>query len=84
VSAKEDHDLFSQVAEMLGLDEEEGGNFINSAMQRRGHKAVTSWQDGEGEGGGGGDFFSARKNREQRKVGGQQQSGGGKGWQYSA
>jgi hypothetical protein len=81
MSAQEDHELFSKVAEMLGLDDDEGSSFINSAMTRRGHKAITSWADGEDGGNGGGDFFSGRK-REQRKVG-QQNSGGGKGWQYS-
>jgi hypothetical protein len=78
VSAQEDHELFSKVAEMLGLDDDETGNFVSSAMTRRGHKAITSWADGEGESGGGGDFFSQKRGqREQRNV-----KSGGSDWQY--
>jgi len=86
MAAKDDFDLFSSVAEMLGLDSEESENFVTSAMRRRGHKPRIDWDDNE-EGGGekGGDFFT-RRQRQTRQVGrpsgerGRKASGGG--WQY--
>jgi hypothetical protein len=81
MGAKDDHDLFTNVAEMLGLEDEEADSFISSAMKRRGHKAVTQWADSEGDSGnGGGDFFSQR--RQTRNVGGKQGKGNGSDWQY--
>jgi hypothetical protein len=85
MAAKEDKDLFDQVAEMLGLDDDERESFVTSAMRRRGHKPRIDWDDNDQGGqGGGGDFFSRR--REQRPVGGQRQQqqrrASGGGWQY--
>lgn len=84
MSAQDDFDLFSKVAEMLGLEDDESSNFLTSAMQRRGHKPRVQWDDGDGnDNESGGDFFSARR----KSSGGN--SGGGnrerkvnKGWQY--
>jgi hypothetical protein len=86
MAAKDDWDLFGQVAEMLGLDEEESENFVTSAMRRRGHKPKIQWDDNEEGGEKSGDFFT--KKRESRQVGGRQQRGSGReresggGWQY--
>lgn len=86
MAAKDDFDLFQQVSEMLGLDEDETENFVTSAMRRRGHKPRIDWADNEeGGGGGGGDFF--QKRRETRRVGNRQaprgrQANDAGGWQY--
>jgi hypothetical protein len=84
MAAKDDFDLFTQVAEMLGLEAEESENFITSAMRRRGHKPLIQWGDNEEAQEKSGDFFSRK--REQRSVGpqrGQQRkTGSGGGWQY--
>lgn len=87
MAAKDDFDLFNQVAEMLGLAEDETENFVTSAMRRRGHKPLIQWGDSEEGGGeGGGDFFSRK--RETRKVGQRpdrsRQGNSGGGWQYGA
>jgi hypothetical protein len=87
MAAKDDFDLFGQVAEMLGLDEEETENFVTSAMRRRGHKPLIQWGDSdEGDGEKGGDFFTRK--RETRQVGRRReqgrQAGGGGGWQYGS
>lgn len=87
MAAKDDFDLFGQVAEMLGLDEEETENFVTSAMRRRGHKPRIDWADNDDGGEDkGGDFFTRK--RETRRVGGRQQprreSGSGGGWQYGS
>lgn len=81
MSAQEDFTLFSQVAEMLGLENDDHDNFITSAMKRRGHKPKLDWVDGDGDGKDDtGDFFtSKRRTREtERKV------SKDKGWQYGS
>lgn len=91
MGAKDDFDLFGNVAEMLGLDDEERENFVTSAMRRRGHKPRIDWDDNpeSGSSSGGGDFFSGRR-REQRQVGNKNRGsqggnqGGGSGWQYAS
>jgi len=85
MAAKDDFDLFNQVAEMLGLEPDETENFVTSAMRRRGHKPKIQWDDDQENGSsGGGDFFSRR--RETRQVGNQRKQRptgtGGGGWQY--
>lgn len=84
MSAQEDFDLFGKVAEMLGLDEDESGSFLESAMRRRGHKPKTQWEDGDGnDGNDGGDFFS-RRNSGNRNSGGNRERKVNKGWQYGS
>jgi len=82
MAAKDDFDLFNQVAEMLGLEAEETENFVTSAMRRRGHKPKIQWDDDEESGsGGGGDFFSRKREtrqihqRRQRSTGTSDRSG---------
>ena len=85
MAAKDDYDLFQQVAEMLGLEAEESENFITSAMRRRGHKPKIQWDDDEESGGdGGGDFFSKRRQTRQVRPGGndRRRAASGGGWQY--
>ncbi len=84
MSAQDDFLKFSEIAELLGLENEENENFISSAMKRRGHKPVLTWADAEGDGdgdGNSGDFFSAKRRtrdtsakKDPRKT----------GWQYGA
>ena len=62
------------IAEDLGLEDDEAEGFINSSMERKGFKKTFTWADPEPESGsGGGDFFSLNKGKGQtRQVGGQQ------------
>lgn len=81
MSAQEDYDTFSAMAERLQLDEEEAENFIGSAMKRLGYKARQMWEDDDSGGGNsGGDFFSAKR-RERRSATPPRRSSGGN-WQY--
>lgn len=87
MAAKDDFDLFGQVAEMLGLDEEETENFVTSAMRRRGHKPLIQWGDSDDGDDKSGDFFTRK--RETRRVGNRpanrgRETGSGGGWQYGA
>lgn len=90
MSAQEDFDLFESIAEKLGLDDDERGSFINSAMKRLGHKARVAWDDAEegGSGNGGGDFFSRRRESRQvppgRRDRGDDRRASGGGWQYGS
>lgn len=76
----------SEVAENLGLEDDERESFINSGMARKGFKQVSSWAEPDVDDGdkGGGDFFSTKRRESQsRQVGGQRKSGGGgAGWAY--
>lgn len=58
--AKEDHDALSQMAEWLGLKDNEAENFVNEGMKRKGHKQMSVWADNDENGGDGkkeGGFF---------------------------
>lgn len=68
-NAQEDFDLFSGLAERLGLDENEAESFVGSAMKRLGHRPRLLWEDGDdnNEGGSGGDFFSRISGGSQRR-----------------
>jgi len=89
MAAADDHATLSELAERLGVDDEERDQFVSSSMKRLGYKPRTDWDDpdpDENKGNGGGDFFSRKREqnqRQQREVpgrGGQQrqrqQSGG--------
>lgn len=79
MTAQDDFLKFSEVAEMLGLKDDEHENFITSAMKRRGHKPKLDWVDGDdNDEENSGDFFTPkRRAREtERKV--------SKGWQYGS
>lgn len=72
----------SEMAEELGLEDDEKDNFVNSGMKRRGFKQTFTWSDPEPDGNdAGGDFFSKRREGQQRKVGG---NGKGANWQYGS
>lgn len=89
--AQEDHQRFSDMADELGLEDDDRDGFISSAMKRKGYKETRGWADPDpdpnnGGGNDGGDFFSQRRNQQNsgertRRVptgsrGGQQNSGG--------
>lgn len=84
MAAKDDFDLFNQVAEMLGLEPEETENFVTSAMRRRGHKPLIQWGDSDGEDGDkGGDFFTRkRQTRQVNRRGNDRGQAASGGWQY--
>lgn len=83
MGAQEDRTLLDDVAERLGLDDDERNDFVNSGMKRLGYKPRMDWDDpdpDEGKDGkGGGDFFSRRKEEKQRQSrdvsGGRQRPG---------
>lgn len=69
----------SELAEDLGLEDDEKSDFIDGSMKRRGFKPVTSWTDPEPENDkGSGDFFSRK--REDKSGDGKTRSGAN--WQY--
>lgn len=69
-SAQEDQDMLSELAERLGLDDDETDSFIGDAMKRLGYRARRMWEDGDDDdrGRGGGDTFSVRRNRSSRDI----------------
>ncbi len=68
MSAQEDLQHLTTLANRLELEDEERDKFIGSAMKRLGHKSRDVWEDGDGEGSEtGGDFFSTKR-REQRPT----------------
>jgi hypothetical protein len=80
--AQDDETMLSELAERLGLEEEEADNFIGSAMKRLGYKARRMWEDDDSQGGGnnsGGDFFSTRRQGRSRDIprGGQRRRASG-------
>lgn len=85
--AKDDFDMLGQLAERLGLDDDEKDGFISSSMERLGHKRSVSWEDNQEGDSGSGDFFSKKRERQTRQVPtGNRRTGtdGGNsaGWQY--
>lgn len=88
---EDDYNTLNELAERLGLEDQERESFVTSSMKRLGYRPRVDWDEPENNGGddkGSGDFFSGkRQQRQQRQVrdgsGRQQQaSGGGGGWQY--
>lgn len=64
--AKEDHERFTSLAEELGIEDDDRENFISSAMERKGYKKRTAWDDPDPDPdkdgkGGNRDAFGARK-----------------------
>ena len=85
MAAKDDFLSLSELADRLGLDDDEKDGFITSSMKRLGHKPSVNWEDGDsGNSNDSGDFFS--KKRQTRQVGNNrnqnQNRGSGMGWQY--
>ena len=74
-SAAEDQGMLSQVIEFLGLEGEEAEGFMKIGMEKRGHKPVMTWADGDGKSNEkGGSVLGIRS--------GQQKKAAGAGWQY--
>lgn len=66
--------MFGEWADEIGLEGDEKTSFVDSSMERKGFKRVSSWAEPEPEGGnGGGDFFSRR--REGNRSGGRSNDG---------
>lgn len=51
MTAQEDANVLKQMCEWLGLEAEEASKFVGAMMERRGHKMVPSWVDGDDKGG---------------------------------
>lgn len=77
--AQDDQTMLEELAERLGLEDDEAENFISSAMSRLGYKLRRVFEDDPDNGGnrGGGDFFSQRQQRRTREIRGGR--GGGRG-----
>lgn len=78
-----------EMADELGLEDDERESFIESGMARKGFQQRSTWAEPEGDENGGqrGDFFSAsRGRRETRRVPGDRGKPQGKGGftRYSA
>lgn len=90
--ANEDYESLSDLADRLGLEDDEKESFIGSAMKRLGYIAKSLWEDapaGDGNGNGG-DFFSTKRREKTREVpSGRSRnprakaSGSESGWQYN-
>ena len=79
MAAKDDFDALGKMAEWLGLEADEAGKFIDTMMERKGHKRVSSWTDTEpsGDNQGDGNVFGIRKAGDKSKS-------SGANWQYGA
>jgi hypothetical protein len=90
MAAQDDFQALADLAERLGLEEDESENFITSGMKRLGYKARQMWEDNDDtdSGSGGGDFFSTKRREkrsaqpERQRPREQRRSGGG--WQYGS
>lgn len=70
MSAEDDFNMFSALAERMGLDEEESQNYITEHMKRLGYKMRTAWDEPDNEGNGNSQlsFFKGEKQRERRTI----------------
>jgi len=77
--AQDDRQMLDELAERLGLEDDDREKFISSSMKRLGYKPRVDWDDPDPEGDGGkddGDFFSRKRNeRQSRDVSGRQRPG---------
>lgn len=82
MAAQEDQGMLEELAERLGLENDEADNFISSAMKRLGYRARRIFEDddsGNNSGSGGGDFFSQKRQRTREipnRRGGQRKASG--------
>lgn len=65
-------DRLHEMADELGLEDDEREQFIESSMTRKGYQQRSTWAEPEGDDGGksGGDYFTRRpqRGRETRRV----------------
>lgn len=67
-----------EVADKLGLEDDERDSFVNSGMARQGFKQTSSWTepDDDKNGKSGGDFFSGKRRESRGVPSNRRQSGG--------
>lgn len=83
--AEEFMQTLADMAESLGLEDDERESFVNSGMERKGFKKSFTWTDPEPESGGeGGDFFSKKRAATQTRPVGKGGNGKGANWQYGS
>jgi len=75
MSAQEDATIVGQMIEWLGLEGDEASSFMSEVMSRKGHKAVTSWADGDGK-------PDKKPSNVLGITSGGQKKAAGAGWQY--
>jgi hypothetical protein len=79
--AKDDHEMFSQLADRIfGDDEDKKRDYVDWHMKNLGYRASVQWEDDE-SGGGGDNPFSSRR-RETRRVPNRQRESRGGDWMY--
>ncbi len=72
--AQEDQGMLEELAQRLGLEDDEADNFISSAMKRLGYRARRIFEDDEGNGNNnGGDFFASKRQARTREISGRGQ-----------
>ena len=78
MAANDDLTVLSQFFEWLGesVTDEEKSNFLDLIMERRGHKRVSNWTDGEGNG---------KQSKPSNVLGiNKKTASGGSNWQYGS
>lgn len=83
--AEDDFNMFSELAERMGLEDEERENYITQHMKRLGYKMRTAWDEPESGDGNKNELgFFKEKTRERRTIEPRQRraSGGNDGGFY--
>lgn len=75
--AEQDFGVLQQMVKWLGIEGDEANKFVSEMMNRRGHKMVPSWIDGDGSG-----SKSEPDNVFGINLGGNKEKNNGPGWQY--
>jgi hypothetical protein len=69
--AAEDRTMLEELADRLGLEDDDRNGFVNDGMKRMGYKPRVDWDEpdqDDGKGGdSGGDFFTRRRGQQQRQ-----------------
>lgn len=75
--AEQDFGVLQQMVKWLGIEGDEANKFVSEMMNRRGHKMVPSWIDGDGSkpDNGPDNVFGIN-------LGGNKDKNNGPGWQY--
>ena len=72
MAAEKDQEMLTDLAERLGLEDDEKENFVNSGMRRLGYKPREVWEDSDDDNpkSSDGDFFTTKRKpkREQRAT----------------
>jgi hypothetical protein len=75
MAAQEDQGMLEELAQRLGLEDDEADNFISSAMKRLGYRARRIFEDDDSgnNNAGNGDFFASKRQARTREIPGRGQ-----------